>query len=143
MLFSGENPDLGSKASVEFALVATIPGTAAATAANYGSIFTADKSYKVIEVHEIHETAGSDGGAVTLDITKDSGTNAPAAGVSIFDSGTFNLKGTANTVQSKRASNGIAGCLVRGQRLGLKDAGTLTAVAGLQVTVVLKAVETC
>ena len=143
MLFRDEAPYLGSKASFEFFVRKSIDGTAAATAANYGSIFTADKPYQILEVHEIHETAGSDGGAVTLDITKDSSTDAPGAGVSVFASGTFNLKGTANTLQTKSVGSGIAGCLVRGQRLGLKDTGVLTAVAGVQVTIVLRAVEAC
>lgn len=143
MLFSGERVVLSDKSSFLSLVTANLNGTAAATAGNYGSIFTADRPYQVVEVHEIHEVAGSDGSAVTLDITKDSGTNAPGAGVSVFASGTFNLKGTANTLQTKSAASGILGCIVRGQRLGLKDAGTPTAVAGVQVTVVLRSVEAC
>lgn len=143
MLFSGENISPGASSQLPLIVSVRINGTAPATAANYGSIFTADRAYQVIEVHEIHETAGSDGGAVTLDITKDTGTNAPGAGSSIFASGTFDLKGTANTLQTKGAVQNTPGCLSRGHRLGLKDTGVLTAVAGLQVTVVLQSVAAC
>lgn len=137
-LFSGEEPVLGDRAGYVEVFVASLPGATAATAANYGSIFTANRPCQILEVAEIHETAGTDAGAVTLDLTKDTGTNAPGAGSSVFTSGTFNLKGTANTVVVKLADPGGVAVLARGDRLGLKDTGTLTSVAGLQVSVVVR-----
>ena len=49
--------------NVDFIVIvmASLEGTAAATAANYGSIFTADRDYELVEVTEIHETLGTDG----------------------------------------------------------------------------------
>lgn len=79
--------------------------------------------------------AGSDAGAVTADITKDTGTNAPGAGTSIL-SAAQSVKGTANTTVFP-ALSGTASVLQMGigDRLALKMTGTLTDLAGLVVTV--------
>jgi hypothetical protein len=81
-------------------------------------------------VAESHTVAGTNAGAVTLDIEKLTGTQALDAGVSIL-SATFDLKGTANTVVQKEGYS----LSVNRQ---LKDAGTLTDVTGVQVTLYLK-----
>lgn len=113
-------------------------GTAAATAANYGVIYTADNDYELVDFAESHETAGSDGGAVTLMLKKCTGTQAPAAGTDML-AATANLKGTANTVQRPALSATLANRrITRGDRLALLTAGTLTAVAGVHVTCMLK-----
>lgn len=108
-----------------------------------GTFFTcpAGAEYEVVEVIESHSVAGSDGGAVTADLKKcDSGT-APASGTSVLSS-TFDLKSTANTPVSKTTASGLAAEAVRiltaGQRLCLDLTGTLTALAGFNVTVVLR-----
>lgn len=141
-LFRGESASAPSTGPAEsrsnrFVVVRTLEGATAATAANYGNIFTAPFPCKVIQVTEIHETASSSG---TLDITKDTGTQAPAAGGSIFASGTFNLAATANTLQTKSNVDGTDSVLAAGNRLGLKDGGTLTSGAGVSVTIVLEAI---
>lgn len=57
----------------------TIPGTSAATAANYTApFFIADRPYLVLACTERHETLGTSGGAVTLMLKKvPSGTAPP------------------------------------------------------------------
>jgi hypothetical protein len=106
------------------------------------NVFIADRAYEVEAVRESHATAGSDGGAVTLDVKKATGTTAIASGTTVLGS-TFDLKGTANTVVHKTKGNGgvvatSVGRLAEGDRLGIDITGTITAVAGVQVTIVLK-----
>lgn len=106
-----------------------------------GAIYTARRAVRVIQVDEIHAAAGIDVGAVSLDIKKQTGTQAPSAGVSVL-AATFDLKGTANTRVSKAGADLTATAadkdLAAGNRLSLDFGGTLTAVAGLQVTVTLQ-----
>ena len=52
---------------------------------------------------------------------------------------TFNLKGTAQTVQTLARSTTSANTIVkRGERIGLDFGGALTSLVGVCVTVVLK-----
>lgn len=120
----------------------TLPGTSAATAANYGVIFTAPYPCTVIGATEVHQTLGTDGGAVTLQIEKLIGTQAPDAGVALLQNA-FNLKGTINTVQTGVIVNTIVGnvqyrTMSIGDRLCLKDTGVLTAVANVTVVIMLQ-----
>jgi len=110
-------------------------GAEPVTAANYDVFFTAPRPVEIMEVWETHRVA-SNSGTVNLEIL--------ASGVAL-DSGNTVLKtalstaGTANTPQSASGfaltSNRI---LLAGERLALKDAGTLTNSAGLSITVYLK-----
>lgn len=116
----------------------TIYGTDAATAANYGVFFIAPVGCAVTVFKEVHQTAGSDAGAVTLDLEKLTGTTAPDSGTSMLAS-TLSLKATANSVQTATLSNTISNrALTAGDRLCLKDSGTLTAVANVTVLVELQ-----
>jgi hypothetical protein len=135
-LFGNENVPSDTKGPTR--ITETVQGTTAATAANYGVFFIADRDYKVVSAQESHTTLGTDGGAVTLTIEKLTGTQALDAGTAVL-SGTFNLKGTINTVQEKIAADANA-ILKKGDRLALKDSGVLTAVAGVCVTVVLQGI---
>ena len=104
--------------------------------------FIADADYEVVSVAEIHETIGSDGSAVTLDVVKATGTQAASAGTSMLAS-TFSLKSTLNTVVRKdRGGGGLATArttcqLAKGDRVAIKFGGTLTAVTGVCVSLVL------
>lgn len=106
-------------------------------------LFIADTDYEIVCVEESHGTAGSDGGAVTLDVKKATGTTAIASGTTMLAS-TFNLKSTANTPVRKNLSGGgltltLANRrLARGNRLGLDFSGTLTALANVAVQVWLR-----
>ena len=99
--------------------------------------FIADQAFEVISLTEVHSTAGSDGSAVTIDITKDVSGVAPGAGVSVMAS-PFNAKATANVVQTgTRSATSSAIQVAAGDRLSVKFTGTLTALAGVEVTVLL------
>lgn len=106
------------------------------------AFFTADRAYQVVGITEIHATAGNDGSAVNLQVTKDTGTNAPGAGTDLLTNNTnagFNLKATANTLQTGTLTATTASLqLAAGDRLSLDFAGTVTTLAGVQVTVALK-----
>lgn len=108
------------------------------------AFFVADRAYTVISASYIHATAGNDASAVNVQITKDSNTDAPGAGTNLLtnnsDAG-FNCKGTANTAQTGTlVSSASALTLAAGDRLSLDFAGTVTTLAGVLVTVVLRAV---
>lgn len=103
-----------------------------------GTFFVAPQACKVVAISEVHSTLGTDGGAVTAVVTKDTGTAAPGAGTSLHQSGSFNLKGANNTVQNATLSTTAATLtLAAGDRLAVKLTGTPTAVAGSVVTVQL------
>lgn len=109
----------------------TIQGTNAATAAFYGVFWIAPFACYVSEFREVHQTAGSDGSAVTVTLEKLTGTQAPDSGTAMLTTA-LSLKATANTVATGVLTPTTANLnLVRGDRLGLKDAGTLTAVANV------------
>ena len=113
----------------------TIVGTAAATATNYGVFWIAPFECTVVEIREVHQTAGNDAGAVSLQIEKLTGTQALDAGVACLATA-FDLKGTANTVNTGTLTATLADLrLVRGNRLAMDDAGTLTAVANVTVII--------
>lgn len=114
-----------------------VHGADAATAGNYGKFFIARRPYMVMEISEVHATAGSDGGAVELNIERLQGTEALNAGDEIIKTD-FDLKGTANTVQTKKTTDLQNRTLKVGDRLALKDTGTLTAVNDVCVTVYLR-----
>jgi hypothetical protein len=102
-------------------------------------LFTADRAYDVESASYVATVAGSDGSAVTADLKVCDGTEAPSAGTTIFSSTTFNLKGTANTVQSPALATSTR--IASGERLALDVTGTPTAVAGAVITVVLRPVN--
>jgi hypothetical protein len=106
------------------------------------AFFIADRAYEVVGISEVHATAGSDAGAVNLQVTKDTGTNAPGAGTDLLTNNAnagFNMKGTANTVQNGTlVATQATKRLAAGDRLSIDYAGVLTALAGVVVTVKLR-----
>lgn len=115
-----------------------LAGADAATAANYG-VFTWIRANAVIEeVWETHKTAGSDAGAVTVDIEKLGSGVALDSGTTILSTA-LSLKSTANTPQQGILKSDIsARQLARGDRLALKDSGTLTSVDHVVVSIVIR-----
>jgi len=106
------------------------------TATSYGVVFTANENGRVVYISESHKTAGSSGGAVTMDLEKLTGTTASGSGRGLLRT-KFNLKNTANTVVQKEnnsdfvatsISNTIDITFKKGERLGMTTIGTLTAV---------------
>src|SRR3990167_2502308 len=109
-----------------------------ATAGNYDHFFTASFPCEVIQAYETHRVLGTNAGAVTLYIEKIASGVALDAGVSVLAT-TFNLKSTVNVpVRIKSTGTNANRVLNPGDRLALKDAGTLTAVAGVLVEVLLR-----
>jgi len=124
-----------------FRVSVAIPGTQAATATNYGIFFVAPCTCQVTKVSEVHITLGTDSSAVTLDIERLQSTEAPGSGDALLGTTKIDLKGTVNTVQSPDLTSTTASLqLAAGDRLCLKDTGTLTDVAGVCVTVELKVI---
>lgn len=105
-------------------------------------IFQAPFACQVVGVQEIHAVAGTDGSAVNLQLTKDTGTNAPGGGTDLLTNNSnagFDMKGTANTIQNGTLTGTVANLqLAVGNRLSLDFAGTITTLAGTQVTVYLR-----
>lgn len=108
------------------------------------ALFIANRAWQVTAVREIHSTAGTDASAVNLQVTKDTGTNAPGAGTDLLTNNSnagFDLKGTANTVQVGTLTATVASLqLAAGDRLSVDYAGVVTALVGVVVTVTLKAI---
>lgn len=120
-----------------------IPDTTAATAANYTApFFIAERPYEVLWCMERHETAGSAGGSVTVMLKKVPSGTAPASGIDVLTAG-LNLKATANTnqegaISQARTSSIYNRRLSTGDALSLVTTGTLTSVAGVTVSVLLR-----
>ena len=113
----------------------TIYGTDAATAGNYGVFWIVPFDCTITEIREVHQTAGTDAGAVSLQIEKLTGTQALDAGVATLSTA-FDLKGTINSVNTGALTTTLADLrLVRGDRLAMDDAGTLTSVANVTVII--------
>lgn len=120
------------------AVSGVVVGTDAATATNYGTFFIADRSYRVLDISEEHRTAGTNAGAVTISVEKCETGEAEGAGDDLLATA-LSLKTTAATPQfgSLSVTSSVLD-LKRGDRLVLKDAGTLTDVAHVCVTVLLR-----
>ena len=103
--------------------------------------FTAPVKCEVVGIREVHETAGTDGGAVTGTIRRCQGTEAATAGDDLLGTTKINFKGTALTEQTPALTSTTASLtLDAGDRLSLDVTGTTTALAGVIVTVLLKRV---
>ena len=116
------------------------------------TFYIADKSYLIWGITEVHKTAGTDAAAVTGYVSHETGTQAAGGGTSVM-TGTFNLKGTAATVQTatlaqtpsagltalsaSAQASGYPIILQKGDRLSFVTAGTLTTLAGVVVTVTM------
>ena len=101
--------------------------------------FTTPVKCQVVAVREVHETAGTDGGAVTGTIRRCQGTEAATAGDDLLGTTKINFKGTALTEQTPALTDTTANLILEaGDRLSLDVTGTTTALAGVIVTVLLK-----
>lgn len=105
-------------------------------------IFVAPVACQVVAVSQVHSAAA--GGASKLQLTKDTGTDAPGAGTDLLTNNTntgFDLNATANTVQSGTLVGTAATLqLAVGDRLALDFANTIQSTAGLCVTVWMKTI---
>jgi hypothetical protein len=107
--------------------------TGVALAANTDQVFfIATRSMRVVSISEVHAVAA--GGTSTLQVTKDTSTDAPGAGTDLLSTA-FNLNATANTVQVGTLV-GTAGVttLAAGNRLAVDYANAVQSTAGVSVT---------
>lgn len=106
------------------------------------AFYVATRPMEVVAIRQVHSVAGSDGSAVNVQVVKDTGTDAPGAGTNLLTNNSnagFNLKATANTVQTGTlTSTAATKKLAAGDRLSVDFAGTLTDVAGVVVTATLR-----
>lgn len=103
--------------------------------------FTAPVKCQVVGIREVHETAGTDGGAVTGTIRRCQGTEAATAGDDLLGTTKINFKGTALTSQAPALTDTTANLtLEAGDRLSLDVTGTTTALAGVIITVLMERV---
>lgn len=127
--------DLSNKVII---LPHTLFGTSAATSGNYSVFFVAPYAMVVLAIQEVHVTAGTAGGSVTLNVEKLTDTSAPGAGTNLLQTA-FNLKGTANTLQTGTLVQPVSSKnLAAGNRLSLVLSGTPTSVANLTISVLVR-----
>ena len=113
-----------------------LPGATAAVAANFNHFYLAQQPIIVIDIRVIWSNAGGSG--ATLQVERLQGTEALDGG-DLLLSATIDLTSTANTVVEGTLTNTISNrILERGDRLALKDANTLTAIANVTVYVTYK-----
>lgn len=103
------------------------------------AFFLATRPYRVVRVSEVHATAESVAGSLNLQVTKDTGTDAPGAGTDLLTNNTdagFDLKGTANTVQAGALTATTADLvLAAGDRLSVAYSAAANDLAGVLVQV--------
>lgn len=111
--------------------------TTAQTAANWTTpFFIADRPYYVLSVTERHETAATNADTVMLNVVP-SGT-APSSGTNVLSTG-ITLNTTANTNKSgSLLTTAGARTLDIGDALSLVTTGTLAALKGVTISVVLR-----
>lgn len=110
-------------------------GTSPATAANYSTFWNVINGIEVTKVSVSFATASTSG---TLQIEKLEGATAPGSGVNIFRSA-FSLSGTANVVTTKTTRDMNASrVFYPGDRMAFVDAGTLTNLTDLVITIYYK-----
>jgi hypothetical protein len=128
---------LPQRVTASWELLSTQP----ATAGNHGNVFfIADRAYEVVSVKERHATAGADGGAVTGMLKKVPSGTAAGSGTDCLASG-ISYKGTADTNAAGTLHATAANyTLAAGDGLAMVLTGTPTSLAGVSVTVELKAV---
>jgi hypothetical protein len=107
-------------------------GTPAATDQAF---FVAPYPCRVVAVAEVHSAAA--GGASTIQVVKDTSTNAPGAGTDLLSSA-FDLNATANTTQQGALSSTASDLvLAAGDRLSVDFANAIQSTAGVCVTVAI------
>lgn len=135
-LFTGQRTYMRSTLDFQpYQISVDLPDTHAGGDVNYDAFFIVDNPIEIVSIQECHRTAGTDAGAVTLDVRKLASGNARDGGVSILAS-VFNLKSTAKVpVRVLRTATAANATLARGDRLAIYPTGILTSVNHLVVTV--------
>lgn len=113
--------------------------TTAQTAANWTApFFIADRPYVLLAVKERHETAATN--ADTVQLNKVPSGTVPASGSAMLSTGIL-LNGTANTNVSGSLTTTKANLsLATGDALSFITTGTLAALKGVTISIILRAV---
>ncbi len=115
----------------------SLNGEIAETADNYGAIFIANYGLSISSISVVWGVASTSG---TLNVERLRGTNALDAGDEILKTA-IDLSGTANTVNLKQSTRELQNQILKpGDRIALKDGGTLTNLRDLCVTIYFKRV---
>lgn len=125
----------------------TLPGATAATSANWGIVWTCPKLsvqallpdsatkpyYELVSCVERHETAGSDGSAVSLMLAKVPSGTAKSAGTNMLSAG-MDMKAVADTNVTASLHATLANIqLAPGDSVAIVPTGVLTALAGVSL----------
>lgn len=97
------------------------------------TFFIADRAYRVKAVSTI---ASSTAAVPTVDVFKDTGTNAPGAGASVL-TGATSINTTANTRNTGTVASIALSTLAAGDRLSVKWGGTVGSLTGAMVSAML------
>ena len=113
----------------------TLPGSSAATAANYSAFYLVPFPLRLLSAYEVHTVAGSSS-PCNLNLERLTGTLAPNHGIALL-SQFFVLTATANTVQfGTPYPTSPTVNFNKGDRVGLALSGTPTSVTNMTVTLV-------
>lgn len=130
---AGLNVSLSMLPNNSFAPAVFVANANAAIATQ--AIYLANRPVTITGVSMVWGTAATNAGAVTLTVTKDTGTTAPGAGTSVLTA-VQSVKGAINTpVNPALTATAATLTMATGDRLSLLTAGTLTALAGVVVVV--------
>jgi len=106
------------------------------------SIYICTRPLILTSAQYSHAVAGSDAGAVNIQLTKDVPGTAPGAGTTLLINNSnagFNAKGTANTpISGALVASDASLTFAAGDRISIRFTGTLTALAGVTVTASLR-----
>ena len=109
-----------------------LPGTTAATGANFDVCFPVSRPCELAKVRVCYSVASSSG---TFLVQRLRGTTAPGAGTNLFSTA-ISLSATANTVYERNETDFVTNAsraFVDGDRLSFNDGGTLTSLQNLSV----------
>lgn len=117
-------------------IVKSLDGALPQTAANFGVIYINEFENAVVtSVSEVHQVAGTDAGSVTLNVEKLTSGQALGSGVNVLSSD-LSLKSTKDIVQIGTLTSILVNKqLKKGDRLALKDTGTLTGLVGVCIII--------
>lgn len=105
------------------------------------AIFIANRDLEIASAAFVCSAISTDAGAVSLDVFKDTGTNAPGAGTSCLAAAINCKTVAANTVVTPAlTATATVLRLAAGDRIAVKITGTPTALAGVAVMVFLRSV---
>lgn len=110
-----------------------LPASVPVTGTSY-TFFMANRAYRVVAASIICSSAST---VPTIDVFKDTGTNAPGAGATVL-TGVMQFSATANTrVTGTPSATVSATNLAAGDRLSMKVGGTVGSITGAILTVTL------